>query len=139
MVYQDTFSHYIYKFVLLAPLGFLTYFVPLVELALAVGFFILIDTFTGIWACRVEKVPIHSRKTRQIVAKLIAYMTALILGFVFDNHILVSTELWTTRAIAFVLSSIEIQSNLENLYRATGLRLWDRLKHLFKQQDNRNG
>src|SRR5690625_5632205 len=99
----------------------------------AIWFFILIDTVTGIWAAYTNGEKIHSSKSRQFVVKFITYMIALIVAFVFDKHIINSLDMWTTRAIAFVLATIELQSNFENLYKATGIKLWDRLKHLFSK------
>lgn len=134
------YTYHLQKICLLTPIGLISYFAPLQELMFAIWFFILIDTVTGIWAAYANNEKIHSSKSRQFVVKFITYMIALIVAFVFDKHIINSVDMWTTRAIAFVLATIELQSNFENLYKATGIKLWDRLKHLFSKSeyDNRN-
>lgn len=133
-IIMNCFYH-LQKISLLTPIGLISYFAPIQELMLAVAFLMLVDTITGIWAAYISGERIHSKKTRQFVPKFIAYMLALILAFVFDNHIIASFDFWTTRAIAFILASIELQSNFENLYKATGIKLWDRLKHLFSREE----
>src|SRR5690625_2954821 len=111
------YTYHLQKICLLTPIGLISYFAPLQELMFAIWFFILIDTVTGIWAAYTNGEKIHSSKSRQFVVKFITYMIALIVAFVFDKHIINSLDMWTTRAIAFVLATRSEERRVGNQYR----------------------
>lgn len=95
---------------------------------LAVGFLILMDTFTGIWAA-IRKggiSAITSRKAGRIIAKLILYPLAIIVAKVAQDHLAPAIP-WVDVTTG-ILAMIEVKSVFENMGGILGFDLWVRVK-----------
>lgn len=98
------------------------------------GLFILviIDTITGILAAPANQR--ESKKLKAIVQKLITYMTIPILAHVIEMTIFpsygIALNLQLAKLMATVIGGVEIYSILENMYRLTGLRVFQILTKL---------
>lgn len=94
--------------------GILAYFAPMWDKLIVLLVIYLVDAITGIAASRRQNVPISSRRMRDSVYKLIAYVTIVLLLFVSEKTLGSEKDL-TTFAIGFIYA-IEGLSILENFY-----------------------
>lgn len=118
----------------------MTFFMPIWGLLFLIGFAIVLDTITGIWKSRKNKVPFSSRALSAIASKLALYEITIILFYLIDYFILndiiikfFSIDLLLTKIVALILVSIEVISINENYKAVRGLDLWDSAKRLFNR------
>jgi hypothetical protein len=118
----------------------MTFFMPIYGLLFLIGFAIVLDTITGIWKSRKNKVPFSSRLFSSIASKLALYEITVILFYLIDYFILngivikfFSVDLLLTKIVALILVSIEVISINENYKAVRGLDLWDSAKRLFNR------
>ena len=85
------------------------------------------------WASIKEKKKITSAGLRLTVSKILGYELAVVLAYVFQNAYLGSEpSVDLVRITGGIISAVELKSNLENVYRVTGLDLWKRLMGLIQ-------
>lgn len=136
------------KLLLNLATSLLSFLLPLEGLLLAVGFAIMLDTFTGIF--KTVKLTgwkaINSRKLSDVAAKVVLYNTAIISVYVMDYHLLsvflrhwFSTELIFTKVIALVLVVVELTSVKENFEAAYKKDLWKLLKNIISRTKEISG
>ena len=93
---------------------------------------VLIDTATGILAAPAKER--ESKKLKAIVQKLITYMTIPILAHLMETTIFptygIALNLQLAKLMATVIAGVEIYSILENMYKLTGLRVFQILTKL---------
>ena len=118
----------------------MTFFMPIWGLLFLIGFAIVLDTITGIWKSRKNKVPFSSRLFSSIASKMALYEITVILFYFIDYFILngivikfFSVDLLLTKIVALILVSIEVISINENYKAVRGLDLWDSAKRLFNR------
>lgn len=116
------------------------FFMPITGMVLAVGFAIFLDTITGIWKSRKNRVPIRSRRLSAVISKMFLYQLTIILFFLIDWFILngilkaiFNQELLLTKILSLVLISIEVVSINENYKAVRGVDLWASLKNLLSR------
>lgn len=104
------------------------FFAEIQSALLAVGFLIVADTFTGIWAAYKEggREAITSRKLGRITTKLLLYPLALIVAKVAQQYLAPAIP-WTD-VTAGILAVVEVKSIFENMSSLLGFDLWDRVK-----------
>lgn len=107
-------------------IAFLT---PLAPTMLAIGFLLMIDFFTGMWAAYKTGEKITSIKMGTTVSKIILYNIAIITGSVCQKYLV--PQIPFVSIIAGCVTIIEIKSFSENILKATGLDLWSSLKEFF--------
>jgi len=110
-------------------LAFITIFFSELQSALiAVGFLIMMDTFTGIWGSWKTKgrKSIHSSKIGRIISKLILYQLAIIVAKVAETYL--SPVIPWVDVTAGILAIIEVKSIFENISIILGFDLWDRVR-----------
>lgn len=110
-------------------LAFLAIFFAAIQGALlAIGFLIMADTFTGIWATLKKDgvKSVTSRKAGRILTKLILYPLAIIVAKVAEDHLAPSIP-WV-EVTAGILAAVEVKSIFENISIVLGFDLWDRIK-----------
>lgn len=114
------------------------FLMPISGLLFLVGFVIALDTVTGIWKAKKNKVPITSRGLSAIISKMMLYEITVILFYMIDNFIMnkiilqfFSVELLLTKVLSLILVSIEVMSINENYKAVKGLDLWQSMKNLF--------
>lgn len=104
------------------------FFAPIQEAIFAVGFLIMADTFTGIWASwkkgGVES--ITSRKAGRIITKLILYPTAIIVAKVAENYL--APDLPLIKITTGIVATVEVKSIYEKISMLLGFNLWDKVK-----------
>lgn len=95
---------------------------------LAVGFLVMSDTFTGIWASYNANgiKSITSRKAGRIIAKLILYPVAIIVAKVAEEYLTPSIPF--VDVTAGIIATIEFKSIMENISLILGYDLWQRIK-----------
>jgi hypothetical protein len=118
----------------------MAFFMPIYGLLFLIGFAIVLDTITGIWKSRKNKVPFSSRLFSSIASKMALYEITVILFYLIDYFILnaiiikfFSIDLLLTKIVALILVSIEVISINENYKAVRGLDLWDSAKRLFNR------
>jgi len=109
----------------------LSFFLPIVQLILLVGLFILCDTILGIWAAKKRGERITSRKLGNIVPKMLLYQGAVIVGYMLDHFLLgefvnyvFNIDMFITKLIAMTLIFIESVSLNENMECITGKNIF---------------
>lgn len=115
------------------------FFAGLAPALLAIGFLIMIDTGTGIWAAYKEggKKAITSRKAGRIVLKLILYPLAVIVSKVAEQYLL--PEIPFVRVTVGILATIEVKSVFENMSSLLGFDLWDRIRErIWKEREEKD-
>jgi len=86
---------------------------PIHALMGAVGFLIMADLFTGIWAAIKRKEKIKSSVMRRTIAKVCIYQLAVISGFLVEQYML-DEFLPVSKIVASVIGLVELKSILEN-------------------------
>ncbi len=122
--------------------GLLMFFAPIYGLLIAVGFAILLDTFTGIF--KSVKLngwrSIRSRKLSNIVSKMLLYQITILLLFVIDNLLLnefvmvhFTIKFMFTKLVTILLIFIELVSIKENIEEALKVDIWKLLKTILNR------
>lgn len=102
----------------------------------AIGFLILADTFTGVWAAWKEGYKkegtiwkgwkhVTSRKGSRILIKLVLYPLAIIVAKVAEDYFMARIP-WID-VTAGILAGLEIKSIFENIGEILGFNLWKRI------------
>jgi len=104
------------------------FFADLQGALLAIGFLILADTYTGIWAAYKKDgvKAITSRKAGRIVAKFILYPLSLIVAKVSEQYL--SPAIPWIDVTAGILAVVEVKSIFENMSLILGFDLWEKIK-----------
>jgi len=108
---------------------FLTvFFTNIQESLFALGFLIMIDTFTGVWASIKKNgiKSITSRRAGRIIAKVILYPLAIIVAKVAENFL--APDIPWIKVTTGILATVEVKSIFEKISIILGFNLWDRLK-----------
>ena len=117
---------------------------PAQALLISVGFLILADLVTGIWAAVKRGEKIQSSVARRTISKAVVYQLAVISGFLVETYML-EELLPVSKIIASVIGLVELKSILENANSILGQDLFktvlsrlgsdnDKLKEDIKQQ-----
>lgn len=122
--------------------GLLMFFTPIYGLLIAVGFSIILDTFTGVF----KSVYLHgwssirSRKLSHIISKMLLYQITILLLFVIDKFVLnefvishFTIKFMFTKLVAILLIFIELTSIKENVEEALKIDIWKMLKELLNR------
>jgi phage-related holin len=104
------------------------FFAGLAPALFAIGFLIMMDTVTGIWAAynKGGRKSITSRKGGRIVMKLILYPASVIVAKVAEQYLL--PEIPFLKVTLGILATIEVKSIFENISLLLGFDLWDRIR-----------
>lgn len=86
---------------------------PIHPVLISVGFLIVADLLTGIWAAKKRGEKISSAAMRRTVSKIVIYQLAVIGGFVLEKYLL-SDLLPVSKIVAGVIGLVEFKSMLEN-------------------------
>ena len=109
--------------------AFLVIFFADIQAAMwAIGFLIMVDTFTGIWASwkKHGREYITSRRAGRIITKLVLYPLAIIVAKVAETYL--APLIPMTEVVMGILASVEIKSIFEKISSILGFDLWHRLK-----------
>jgi sugar phosphate permease len=98
---------------------------PAKALLLSVGFLIIADLITGIWAAYKRGEKIKSSRIRDSVSKILIYQIAVISAFLVETYMLDSI-FPVSKIVAAVIGIVELTSILENANVILG-------KDLFKE------
>lgn len=96
---------------------------PIKALMLCVGFLILADLITGIWAALKRNEKIKSAVMRRTISKMVIYNLAVISGFLVEHYMLESF-LPVSKIVASVIGLVELKSILENSNHILGYSLF---------------
>lgn len=96
---------------------------PIHALLFSVGFLIIADLITGIWAALKRKEKISSSGMRRTISKIVVYQVAIISGFLIEQYMLESF-LPVSKIVASVIGIVELKSILENSNHILGYPLF---------------
>lgn len=96
---------------------------PAKALLLSVGFLIIADLITGIWAAYKRGEKIKSSAMRRTVSKLVIYNLAVISGFLVETYML-ENIFPVSKIVASVIGLVELKSILENANSILGQDLF---------------
>ena len=104
------------------------FFSELQSALLAIGFLIMTDTITGVWASWRDGgwKSIHSRKAGRIVSKLILYPLSIIVAKVAQEYL--SPVVPWVDVTAGIIAVVEVKSIFENISDVLGFDLWTRVR-----------
>lgn len=104
------------------------FFQDIVSSLMAIGFLVMADSFTGIWAAHNVGGwrSVTSRKMGRIVAKLILYPLSIIVAKVAEVYL--SPVIPWTDVTMGILAIIEVKSIFENIGIILGFDLWQKIK-----------
>lgn len=109
-------------------LGFLVvFFLDITAALVAVGFLIMADTFTGMWAASKRGESITSRKMGRVVSKIILYPLGIIIAKVAQDYL--SPDIPWVYVTTGIIAAVEVRSNFENIGDILGFNLWKRIKN----------
>lgn len=86
---------------------------PIQMVMITVGFLILADLITGMWAALKRGEKINSAAMRRTVSKIFVYQLSVISGFLLETYILGNT-VPVSKIVASVIGMVEFKSVLEN-------------------------
>jgi phage-related holin len=116
---------------LLAGFG-LSFFGPIKNFLILVLCLVFADLITGVKAAQRRKEVIHSKGLRRSISKVVWYFFAIILTrgveWVFFEDTWVHEHVTITYMVSGFISSVEFQSNIENIGQLTGIDIWSRIK-----------
>ena len=110
------------------------FFSPIIATILATGFILIADLFTGIWAAKIRKETVTTRKAARTLKKMVFYNLAIITGHVCGLYL---TDLipWV-KVISGLIVLIEMGSLLENISTVTGVKLFTFFRYYVKKNFN---
>lgn len=117
---------------------------PAKALLISVGFLVIADLATGIWAAYKRKEKISSAAMRRTITKAVVYQVAVISAFLVETYML-ENIFPVSKVVASVIGLVELTSILENANKILGQDLFktviaklgsdnDQLKEQIKQQ-----
>jgi len=116
------------------------FFAPVKGILITVGAFIILDTISGIWKSKVNKIPITSRAMSGVISKMVLYQLTVLTTYLLDYYILgdILESLFgipglMVKAVSLLLIFIECQSINENYKIARGIDLWKEFKKLLRR------
>lgn len=101
----------------------LAFLAPIQMTLFAVGFLILADLISGMWAAKIRKEKITSNGLRNTVTKFGAYQLCIITAFVVEQVLV--PELPIVKVLSAMIGITETKSFFENMNVITGLNVWD--------------
>lgn len=115
---------------------FVVFISPVHSILTAIFFLCFSDLITALWAVHKNNGKITSIGLRRTVNKLLAYQIAVILSYVVESIFQIGVPV--VRLVAGLIAVTELKSNLENLYKITGLDYWQKIVDYmnFKKNDS---
>jgi len=112
--------------ILVQLFGWLIVFIsPVKSIMTGIVFLCFSDLVTALWFVIKSKQAITSIGLRKTINKLLAYEIAVVLSYVVENVFQLGVPV--VRLIAGLIAVTEFKSNLENLYKITGLDFWQKI------------
>lgn len=123
-------------------LSLLLFFAPIQGVLISVGLAIALDTFTGVF--KSIKLygwrSVRSRRLSAIISKMLLYEVCILCLFPIDHYVMndiviahYELSYAFTKICAIVLMSIELTSVKENIEEAYNIKIWNKLKAIFKR------
>lgn len=111
---------------------------PIKMVMITVGFLIMADLATGIWAARKRGEEIKSAAMRRTISKLFVYQLSVISGFLLETYIL-GGSIPVSKIVAGVIGMVEFKSVLENSNHIVGDDVYTMIiKKLGSDNDKKN-
>lgn len=119
---MDSRLHHIFTFVLGSMSGIAGFFMPLKSAFVALLCVVVVDFITGIWASRIKKISISSRRMRLSVRKMIGYFGLISLLFIIEKEF--DFDFGSYRFIGGFICFVELISILENTAVISGNKIF---------------
>lgn len=111
----------------------LAFLAPIKTVMFAVGFLVIMDLLTGIWAAKKRGEKITSNGLRNTVSKTLAYVSCILVSHVAEMYLV--PDLPMVKVVAALIGMTEVKSFFENMNHITGIDIWDHM--LSKMHGNR--
>lgn len=122
LIQEKTNMELIKVYILTLLYWVVVYFQPTLEFMLLVGFFVVMDTVTGMAAAVKTEVPVTSKKFRAIFPKFIVYGAAVLVAHVIQKQFF--PDFPAMKIIAGFVAYSELISIDENIQKITGFSLF---------------
>lgn len=113
-----------------APASVLAFLASLHTLGFALGFFVLVDLVTGVWASKRAGEAITSDRLGASVRKSLVYLIAVVVAHVAEVYVL--PEVPVLKVVSGIVASTELLSVYENLTRISGVDFKRRIAEWLK-------
>lgn len=109
---------------------------PVQPFLIAIAALVVCDVVTGIWASKKRGEAFSSSRLSRTVPKIVLYPIGILLSELMVATYFTGTPVVSslTYMVALFISTIEFQSNIENIGRITGTNLWRHLKVWFVER-----
>lgn len=105
------------------------FFAPISDVLFAVGFLVIADLVTGIWASIRSGKKFQSYHLRRTIPKSVSYFLAIIAGYVVQT-VLAKDAMPIVQVISALIGGAELLSIYENLSRISGVPFAKKLKQI---------
>lgn len=127
----------IYKFkekLIHLPELLLIYFAPAGGQLAVIGLAILADSATGIWAARKKGELISSKKLSQAFPKMVVYLLLILLAHGIEKEFQINIGVSIRSLVALAILGNELMSIDENLKKATGRGMFQKLISVIRRK-----
>lgn len=104
-----------------------SFFAPIKLLLLGSLVLVFVDFITGVWAARVRKEKITSKKFFNSVNKLVGYSLLIIVAHHMTKIFFPDTGIDFASLAGMFIAYIEFKSFTENMTKITGNQMWEKL------------
>lgn len=103
---------------------------PVQPFLISIAVLVVCDVVTGIWAARKRGELITSAKMARTVPKIILYPLGILISELMVKTYFGDTPVVgsLTYMVALFISTVEFQSNIENIGHITGMNIWKHIK-----------
>lgn len=112
------------------------FFTPVHTAVIGIFLMVFTDLLTGMWAAYKRGDKIESKKMRTSIGKFIAYLSLILISYIFDTHFIIpfmGTTLFF-KFITFLIGAIEFKSLIENFEKILNIpNLWEKIKEFLAQ------
>lgn len=104
---------------------------PVQPFLITISILVVCDMVTGIWAARKTGAPFTSSKLARTLPKIIFYPLSILISELMVFTYFQGTPVFEslTYMVALFISTVEFQSNIENIGRITGNNIWNHVKN----------
>lgn len=110
-----------------------SFFAPIKMLLIGSLVLVTVDFITGVWAARVRKEKVTSKKFYNSVSKLVGYSLLIIVAHHMTNIFFHDADIDFASLAGMFIGYIEFKSFTENMYKISGNPMWEKLFNIIPE------
>lgn len=134
IIMTETISYLAVKqwlFAILLAVG--SFFAPIKMLLIGSLVLVAVDFLTGVWAARVRKEKVTSKKFYNSVSKLVGYSLLIIVAHHMTKIFFPDAGIDFASLAGMFVAYIEFKSFTENMYKISGNPMWEKLFNIIPE------